>query len=91
MRSSITIIDPGFLRVSSSLAQLSREPGFIFIPIMEQRIRDMIALIQDGNYDQEQTHSDYDALCEDFILHYDEDLLPLMKKLIDLEKNFWWA
>lgn len=58
---------------------------------MEQEIRDMINVISSGRYDNEAVHGDYDALLEKFILYYDESLVPLMKKLMELEKDFWYA
>jgi uncharacterized protein YdcH (DUF465 family) len=58
---------------------------------MEQEIRDMIKVLKSNDYDQERLHGEYDELLEKFILNYNEDLVPLMKVLIELEKHFWWA
>jgi len=58
---------------------------------MKERIQDMIDTIKSGRYDQEETHSAYDALLEDFIKNYDATLSTMMFELIDLEKDFWYA
>lgn len=58
---------------------------------MKERIEDMIRTISSGKYCNEATHAAYDNLLEDFILEYDAELMPLMKELISLEKDFWYA
>jgi hypothetical protein len=51
----------------------------------------MITEIKTGNYDPESMHQRYDSLLKDFILNYDESLLSLMKKLIELDKTLWYG
>lgn len=58
---------------------------------MKQEILDLIDTIANTNYDNEGVHGFYDSLLERFILNYDPELLPLMKQLIELEKDFWYA
>lgn len=58
---------------------------------MKKRINEMIAQIKTGNYDPESMHQRYDSLLKDFILNYDESLLSLMKKLIELDKTLWYG
>lgn len=58
---------------------------------MKEEIEDLIKRLQEGGYDQEIVHTEYDDLLEKFILNYDESLLGLMKVLISLEKEFWYA
>lgn len=58
---------------------------------MKEKIEAMIAIIKSGTYDNEIIHCEYDSLLENFILNYNESLLPLMKELITLEKEFWYA
>lgn len=58
---------------------------------LEQEIKDLIAELDAPNYDNEGAHVRYDDLLEKFILNYDPALLPLMRRLIELEKDFWYA
>jgi hypothetical protein len=58
---------------------------------MKEKIEAMIALLESKDYDNDQTHRDYDSLLATFIFTYDPELLPLMKKLILTEKDFWYA
>lgn len=51
----------------------------------------MIDLFNSGNYDQEEAHVHYDQLLQEFILKFDKKLLPLMKELIMIDKDFWYA
>lgn len=61
-------------------------------PFKEQ-VEDLIKDLQSNNYDPERAHIQYDALLEEFILNYNEALLPLMRKLIDSARkvSFWYA
>lgn len=58
---------------------------------MKEKIEELLKTIKAGRYDNENTHVEYDSLLEEFILNYDESLLPLMKELIEAEKEFWYA
>lgn len=58
---------------------------------MEERIKSLLEIIQSKKYDSEIAHGQYDDLLEKFILNYDVSLVPLMKKLIEAEKDFWYA
>lgn len=61
---------------------------------MKERIESLIRLIKSGMYDQEDAHGLYDSLLEDFIRNIgqqDESNIVLMKELIDLPKDFWYA
>jgi hypothetical protein len=42
-------------------------------------------------YDNEKAHGEYDLILEDFICNYDPELLELMKELIEIKKEFWYA
>lgn len=58
---------------------------------MKERIEQMIKVIKSNVYDPEAIHGDYDKLLQEFILNYDAELLPLVKELIELQKEFWYA
>ena len=58
---------------------------------MKKRIEEMIKLFESGFYDPESAHMVYDILLEQFIAHYDPELLPLMKHLMSIKKDFWYA
>lgn len=58
---------------------------------MKEKINNLINLISSKEYDKMDAHILYDELLETFVLNYDPELLPLMKKLIELDKSFWYA
>lgn len=58
---------------------------------MREKIIKLIDIIQSKKYDNEDIHAQYDRLLEEFILKFDVNLWPLMRELIRLEKDFWYA
>ena len=58
---------------------------------MKERIEKILSEFKLGKYDVEKIHWEYDQLLEDFILDFDESLIVLMKELVSLEKELWYA
>lgn len=58
---------------------------------MKEEIIDLILVLATDNYDREKVHLQYDQLLEKFILNYEARLAPLMRKLIKMPKNFYYA
>lgn len=58
---------------------------------LKKYAQDTLETIKRGGYDQEVTHGDYDSILEEFILNPCPSILPIVKELISIEKDFWYA
>lgn len=58
---------------------------------MKERIENLLNQYKSRVYDTEIAHGMYDEILQDFVLNYDESLLPIIKELIEVEKDLWYA